>query len=82
MPSRALRWNIADRFDPSAPPRQGWTSASCFRGEYPKERPLTPQDLLATICYHLGVGRDHEFRDFGGRPVPVLAGGQAIRELI
>ena len=52
------------------------------RGEYPKERPLTPQDLLATMYRHLGIDPDHEFQDTLGRPVPVLAHGKAIRELV
>jgi hypothetical protein len=51
------------------------------RGEYPKERPLTPQDLLATVYRHLGIDPDHEFRDGLGRPIPVLAQGKPIREL-
>ena len=52
------------------------------RGEFPRERPLTPQDLLATSYRHLGIDSRHEFRDFGGRPVPILSGGQPIAELI
>jgi hypothetical protein len=56
--------------------------ATSSRGEYPSQRPLSPQDLLATIYHHLGIDRRHEFRDFTGRPIPILAGGEAIRELI
>jgi uncharacterized protein (DUF1501 family) len=56
--------------------------ATNARGEYPKERPLTPQDLLATVYRHLGVDPDHEFQDTLGRPVPVLAHGKPIRELV
>ena len=52
------------------------------RGEYPKDRPLTPQDLLATIYHHLSIDVKHEFKDFSGRPVPILPHGEAIRELI
>ncbi|MFO0970085.1 MAG: DUF1501 domain-containing protein [Gemmataceae bacterium] len=52
------------------------------RGEYPKERPLTPQDLLATVYHHLGVDTRHDFHDFSGRPIPVLFHGEPIRELI
>lgn len=51
------------------------------RGEYPKERPLTPQDLLATMYRHLGIDPQHEFRDAVGRPIPTLADGTPIREL-
>jgi uncharacterized protein (DUF1501 family) len=56
--------------------------ATNSRGEYPKERPLTPQDLLATVYQHLGIDQRHEFRDVTGRPIPILSGGQAIRELM
>lgn len=51
-------------------------------GEYPAERPLTPQDLLATIYRHLGVDPRAEFRDFSGRPIAILPHGEPIRELI
>lgn len=56
--------------------------ATNSRGEHPKERPLTPQDLLATVYHHLGIDPHHEFRDFAGRPIPVLSSGQAIAELV
>jgi hypothetical protein len=56
--------------------------ATNSRGEYPKERPLTPQDLLATMYHHLGIDPGHEFQDALGRPVPVLSQGEPIRELI
>ncbi len=52
------------------------------RGEFPTERPLTPQDLLATVYGHLGIDPRQEFRDFSGRPMPILGTGQAIRELV
>jgi hypothetical protein len=65
----------------------GWNmgqvvGATSPKAEYPTERPLTPQDLLATIYQHLGVDPKHEFLDFRGRPVPILPHGQAISELI
>lgn len=56
--------------------------ATNARGEYPQERPLTPQELLATIYLHLDVDPRHEFRDSLGRPIPVLAEAQPIRELL
>ena len=52
------------------------------RGEHPKDRPLTPRDLLATVYRHLGVDPRREFKDHAGRPVPVLADGEPIRELV
>jgi hypothetical protein len=52
------------------------------RGEYPAQRPLAPQDLLATIYRHLGIDHRAEFRDFAGRPIPILPGGEPIQELL
>jgi len=51
------------------------------KGGYPKDRPLSPQDLLATMYRHLGIDPRHEFKDLGGRPVPILNSGEPIREL-
>jgi uncharacterized protein (DUF1501 family) len=56
--------------------------ATSSRGEFPRERPLTPQDLVATVYRHLGIDSRQDFRDFSGRPVPVLPGGQPIAELL
>ncbi|MGE3818791.1 MAG: DUF1501 domain-containing protein [Isosphaeraceae bacterium] len=56
--------------------------ATNARGEFPAERPLTPQDLLATIYRHLGIDTTVSFQDFSGRPFPILAGGEPIRELV
>jgi Protein of unknown function (DUF1501) len=56
--------------------------ATNARGEHPQERPLTPQDLLATIYRHLSIDPRHSFRDFTGRPIPVLGEGEPIRELV
>lgn len=52
------------------------------RGEHPKDRPLSPQDLLATMYAHLGIDYRHEFKDRAGRPVPILNDGEPIRELV
>ena len=56
--------------------------ATNSKGEYPAERPLTPQDLLATIYRHLGIDSRQSFNDFSGRPVPILSDGEPIHELI
>jgi uncharacterized protein (DUF1501 family) len=63
--------------------RMGQVIGSTDRqGAYPAERPLTPKDLLATIYRHLGIDHRAEFRDVTGRPVPVLAEGEPIPELV
>lgn len=56
--------------------------ATDARGAYPTQSPCSPQDLLATIYHHLGVDWHHTFTDTTGRPIPILSGGQPIRQLI
>lgn len=51
------------------------------RGERPRDRPLRPTDFLATVYAHLGIDPRREFRDFAGRPLPILPDGEPIREL-
>jgi hypothetical protein len=52
------------------------------KGEIPKDRPLTPNDLWATIYRHLGIDYNHAFLDHSGRPMPILPFGEPISELI
>jgi hypothetical protein len=52
------------------------------KGEEPRHRPLRPADFLATLYKYLGVPLDLHFRDFTGRPTPILPQGQPIHELI
>jgi uncharacterized protein (DUF1501 family) len=56
--------------------------ATNSKGEYPADRPLTPQDLLATMYRHLGVDYNRSFVDLAGRPTKILADGAPIRELV
>jgi hypothetical protein len=52
------------------------------RGEHPRDRPLTPTDLWATMFRHLGIDHDHTyFVDHTGRPMPILPHGEPIKEL-
>jgi Protein of unknown function (DUF1501) len=48
---------------------------------HPKERPLSPKDLLATLYRHLGIDYRRDFKDFSGRPIPILSEGEPIQEL-
>lgn len=41
---------------------------------YPIERPIDPQDLMATIYSHLGIDLKAHFPDGGGRPVAITTG--------
>jgi hypothetical protein len=55
---------------------------SSARAEVPKSTPITPQDLAATVFHVLGIPADLHYQDPGGRPVPMLDGGQPIAELV
>jgi len=52
------------------------------KGEHPKDRPLTPNDLWATVFRHLGVDTEKTFPDHSGRPMSILPYGEPIRELM
>jgi hypothetical protein len=56
--------------------------ATNARGEYPVERPLSPNDLWATVYRHLGINFDDSYPDFGGRPMPILPFGRPIEEIM
>jgi hypothetical protein len=51
------------------------------RAERPKDRPLTPGDLHATVFHVLGVEKSIAFNDFRGRPTHIIEQGDVIREL-
>ena len=53
------------------------------RGEHPKDRPMTPNDLWATMFHHLGIDHNNtSFLDHTGRPMPILPYGSPISELL
>jgi hypothetical protein len=53
------------------------------RAEVPKDRPLTPNDLWATVFRHLDIDfAGTSFPDATGRPMPLLPYGEVIRELV
>lgn len=53
------------------------------RGEYVTDRPITPQDVAATVYHHLGIDcRNIYLPDALGRPVHLIETGQAVRELL
>jgi hypothetical protein len=64
--------------------RMGQTiGRSSPRGEHVVERPITPEDVAATVYHHLGIdGRSAMFRDALDRPLPLVANGEPIRELV
>ncbi len=51
------------------------------RGAEPNERPVKPQEVLATMYRHMGIDTRAQYVDFAGRPHPVLPFGEPIDEL-
>ncbi len=56
--------------------------ATTARGEMPKDRPLVPGDLHATMYHVLGVDPSTSFVNHSGRPIPILEQGVIIDELV
>lgn len=53
------------------------------RGEYVTDRPITPQDVAATVFHHLGIdGHNVAFTDSLGRAMHLIENGEPIRELV
>lgn len=52
-----------------------------YLGLRPKDRPLTPGDLHATIYKVMGIDPAIHFPDHTGRPIPAIDHGSAIHEL-
>ena len=56
---------------------------SSSRGEYVFDRPISPQDVAATVYHHLGIdGRSIAFEDRTGRPTYLIETNEPIRELV
>jgi hypothetical protein len=55
---------------------------SSSKAEVPRTRPITPQDLMATVFHVLDLPRDLHYNDPTGRPTPMVDTGRAIPELI
>jgi hypothetical protein len=52
------------------------------KAEYPKERPLTPEDVLSTMYGVLGIDQTIDYLNEAQRPVKILNGGEPIKELV
>jgi hypothetical protein len=55
---------------------------SSARAELPITRPLGARDLLATLYHVLGIDPKQHFTNSSGRPLPILADGEPIAELV
>ena len=56
--------------------------ASNSRGERPKNRPVSPQDLAVTLYHQLGIDPETTFANHAGQPIKIGSNGQVISELI
>lgn len=52
------------------------------RAEFPKDRPISPQDVLATMYHKLGINREKTYSNEADRPVEILSAGEPIAEII
>jgi hypothetical protein len=48
---------------------------------YPADQPVSPEDLAATVFDALGIDPHGTITDRQDRPVPLVDGGRALREL-
>lgn len=54
---------------------------SSSKGEVPVNRPVAPNDVLATMYRHLGIDPTLHTISNSGRPIPILPDGKVIEEL-
>ena len=64
--------------------RMGQTvGRSTPKGERVADRPMSPQDVTATVFHHLGIdARSVAFPDAQNRPIYLVENGEPIRELV
>jgi len=56
--------------------------ATNARGEEPSQRAMNSNCLLATIYQRFGIDPHEMLHDRTGRPIPILAEGEPIAELL
>jgi len=52
------------------------------KGEHAADRIVSPADILATVYRQLDIDPERQFPNTAGRPISILPGGEAIRELV
>ena len=55
--------------------------ATDANGEEVADRPVTVPDLFCTFCRALGIDPRFENQSNVGRPLPIVEGGQAVKEI-
>ena len=56
--------------------------ASDAKGEGPRDRVISPDDVAATFYHALGVDHTKEYHTPTGRPVMIVRHGKLIQELV
>jgi hypothetical protein len=56
--------------------------ATDAKAEYPRERPISPEDVLSTMYQFLGIDQNIEYVNEAQRPIKVLNTGTPIKELV
>jgi uncharacterized protein (DUF1501 family) len=56
--------------------------ASDKQGGYPKDHPVSPGDLVATVYHLLGIDFEQTVTDQIGRPIAIAHGGRPIRAIL
>jgi hypothetical protein len=56
--------------------------SSNSKGEIPRDRPIRPQDLIATLYHQLRIDPETSFTNRAGRPISIGSDGEVIRELL
>ena len=63
--------------------KQGFVlGASDKTAAYPKDRPVSPGDLISTVYHLLGIDPEQTVNDLTGRPIAISQGGQPVREVV
>ncbi len=52
------------------------------KGAYPKSRPISPADLMATVFHVLGIDLELQYTHPSGRPTYMIEDGTAMEELV
>lgn len=55
---------------------------STTKAEAPRSKPVSPEDLMATICHVMGINHREQFKDPTGRPAYLVETGKIIEGIV